>query len=92
MIKVNEYLDGKVKSLGFERDGVSYTSGVMMPGEYSFNTEREEHITVTLGELEVRPPGAGWRAARTGETVVIPAGVSFDLKVQKPATYLCMFR
>jgi len=54
--------------------------------------EREEHITVTLGELEVRPPGANWRPARAGETVVIPAGVSFDLKVQKPATYLCMFR
>jgi hypothetical protein len=92
MIKVNEYLEGKVKSLGFDRDGVSYTSGVMMPGEYSFNTEKEEHITVTLGELDVRPPGAGWRTVRAGETVVIPAGVSFDLKVKKAATYLCMFQ
>lgn len=92
MITVNEYLEGKVKSLGFELDGTQYTVGVMLPGEYSFDTGKEEHITVTIGGFEIRPPGAGWKRARTGDTVVIPANSSFDLKVEKPATYVCMYK
>ncbi len=51
MIKVNEYFRGKVKSLGFELDGIQYTTGVMLPGEYSFDTEKEEHITSTSQRL-----------------------------------------
>jgi len=92
MIKVNEYLEGKVKSLGFEREGIPYTAGVLLPGRYSFDTEKEEHITVTVGEFEVRPPGGDWRAARVGDTLVIPAKSVFDLKVEKPASYVCMYQ
>ncbi len=91
MIKVNEYLQGKVKSLGFELDGTQYTVGVMLPGEYSFDTEKEEHITVTIGEFNIRPPGADWKKAKAGETVTIPADSAFDLKVEKPASYICMY-
>ena len=92
MIKVNEYLEGKVKSLGFELDGTQYTVGVMLPGEYSFDTEKEEHITVTIGGFEIHPPGAGWKPAKTGEVVVIPAHSRFDLKIEKPASYICMYK
>lgn len=92
MIKVNEYLEGKVKSLGFELDGIEYTVGVMLPGEYSFDTEKEEHITVTAGGFEIRPLGADWKTARTGDTIVIPGNSTFDLKVKKPASYICMYR
>ncbi|MCX5914370.1 MAG: pyrimidine/purine nucleoside phosphorylase, partial [Deltaproteobacteria bacterium] len=49
MIKINEYLGGKVKSLGAEYKGEYFTAGVMLPGEYKFTTEKEEHIVVTLG-------------------------------------------
>ncbi len=92
MIKVNEYLEGKVKSLGFELEGIQHTVGVMLPGKYSFDTEKEEHITVTIGGLEIRPPGAGWTRARAGDTIVIPPGSTFDLKVEKPASYVCMYK
>jgi uncharacterized protein YaiE (UPF0345 family) len=92
MIKVNEYLEGKVKSLGFELDGTLYTSGVLMPGEYSFSTEKEEHITVTVGRFEMRPPGEDWRVVRVGDTIVIPANSGFDLRVKKPASYTCMYK
>jgi uncharacterized protein YaiE (UPF0345 family) len=92
MIKVNECLEGKVKSLGFELDGTQYTVGVMLPGEYSFDTEREEHITVAIGGFEIRPPGADWKKAKPGESVVIPGNSTFDLKVNKPASYICMYR
>ena len=91
MITVNEYLEGKVKSLGFELDGTRYTAGVLMPGGYSFDTEEEEHITVTVGEFEVRPPGANWKTVKMGDTVVIPSNSVFDLKVTNPASYICMY-
>ena len=92
MIKVNEYFEGKVKSLGFQREGVSFTAGVVLPGEYTFDTQSEEHITVTLGELEVHPPGSEWRIVKVGETVAIPAKSSFDLKVKRAVSYICMYK
>jgi len=44
MIKVNEYFDGKVKSLGFELGATPYTVGVIMEGTYTFNTEKIERL------------------------------------------------
>jgi uncharacterized protein YaiE (UPF0345 family) len=92
MITVNEYFDGKVKSLGFELDGTQYTAGVMLPGEYSFSTEKEEHITVTAGGFEILPSGGNWRGARVGDTSVIAAHSSFNVKVIKPASYICVYK
>jgi len=92
MITVNEYLEGKVKSLGFELEGTRYTAGVLRPGEYSFDTEEEEHITVTVGEFEICPPGANWKTVKIGDTIVIAANSAFDLKVKKPASYICMYK
>ncbi len=92
MITVNEYLEGKVKSLGFELEGTRYTAGVLLPGEYSFDTEEEEHITVTVGEFEICPPGANWKTVKIGDTIVIPANSAFDLKVKKAASYTCMYK
>ena len=92
MIKVNECLEGKVKSLGFELDGTQYTVGVMLSGEYSFDTEREEHITVAIGGFEIRPPGADWKKAKPGESVVIPVNSTFDLRIEKTASYIYMYR
>lgn len=92
MIKVNEYLEGKIKSLGFEVDATQYTTGVMLPGEYSFDTEKEEHITLTVGELQLRHPGEGWKLVKSGETIVVPSNSTFNLVVAKPASYICMYK
>ena len=92
MINVNEYLEGKVKSLGFESDGVRYTVGVLLGGEYALDSETEEHFTVTVGEFEVCVRGRAWKAVKAGDRFVIPPKSVFDLKVKKPASYVCMFR
>lgn len=92
MIKVNEYFEGKIKSLGFELEGTQYTTGVMLPGEYSIDTEKEEHITVTLGGFEIHLPGLDWETVKIGDTVVIPANATFDLKINETASYICMYR
>ena len=51
MIKVNTYFDGNVKSLGFEREKVAFTAGVVLPGAYTFDTQSQEHLTITVGEI-----------------------------------------
>jgi uncharacterized protein YaiE (UPF0345 family) len=91
MIKVNNYFDGNVKSLGFERKNVAFTAGVVLPGAYTFDTQSEEHLTITVGEIEVQPPGSDWRIVKAGETVTIPANSNFDLKVKQPASYICKY-
>jgi uncharacterized protein YaiE (UPF0345 family) len=92
MIKVNEYFAGKIKSLGFELHGTQYTAGVILPGEYSIDTEKEEHITLTVGGFEIRPPDSDWKTAQIGDTIVIPANSTFDAKASKPVSYICMYR
>ncbi len=91
MIKVNTYFEGNVKSLGFEREKVAYTAGVVLPGAYTFETQRNEQLTITVGEIEVNPPGSEWRTVKAGETITIPANSSFDLKVKQPAAYICKY-
>jgi len=92
MITVNEYFEGRIKSLGFELQGTQYTAGVMLPGDYPIDTEKEEHITVTVGRFEIRPPDSDWKTAKIGDTIVIPANSTFDVKVSEPVSYICMYR
>ena len=91
MITVNDYFNGKIKSLGFERDGVSYTVGVFLPGEYKIKTEEEEHISVTLGDFEIRLPKGGWKRIELGDKIVIPESTEFYLKVENVASYICTY-
>ena len=92
MINVNEYFEGRIKSLGFELKGTPYTAGVVLPGEYTIDTEKEEHITATMGEFEIRPPGSDWKILGIGDTIIIPSNTSFELKLKEPAAYICMYR
>jgi uncharacterized protein YaiE (UPF0345 family) len=92
MIKSNEYLGGKVKSLGAEYKGEYFTAGVMLPGEYKFTTEKEEHIVVTLGELQLQVPGGPWKKYARGETAIVPAKVEFQLRVQETVAYVCFYK
>ena len=92
MINVNEYFEGKIKSLGFELHGTPYTAGVILPGEYAIDTQKEEHITVTVGEFEIRPPNSDWKTAQIGDTTVIPANATFDVRVIEPVSYICVYR
>jgi uncharacterized protein YaiE (UPF0345 family) len=92
MIKVNEYLEGKVKSLGAEFGGEYFTSGIMLPGEYHFNTEKEERIEVTLGVLNIRWGNMEWKKVAKGETVVVPRNMSFQLNIEKTVAYICFYK
>ena len=92
MLKINEYFDGKVKSIGFEDNQGPVTSGVMETGEYTFSTSAKELMIVVTGALTIkRPEDADWMTFPAGESFHVPAGVSFEVKVEQPTAYICRY-
>ena len=93
MFKVNEYFDGKVKSLAFNSMDGPATVGVMAPGEYEFGTSTVEVMTVLSGVLTVRLPGSVvWNDYKAGQSFTVEAGKKFQLKVAAEAAYLCLYK
>ena len=92
MLKVNEYFDGKVKSIGFQTESLPATVGVMAPGEYTFSTSQKETMLVVSGALTVLLPGSDqWETYKQGEDFEIEANQSFQLKVERDTAYLCTY-
>ena len=92
MLKINEYFDGKVKSIGFQSTSLPATVGVMSPGNYEFNTSQKETMTVISGALEVRLPGSdSFVTYQSGNTFIVDANQSFELKVATDTAYLCTY-
>ena len=91
--KANVYFDGKVTSRTvLFADGSKKTLGIMLPGEYTFNTDAPELMEILSGELEVLLPGEkDWRAVRGGEQFAVPAKASFSLKIKTLTDYCCSF-
>jgi uncharacterized protein YaiE (UPF0345 family) len=90
MLKHNAYFDGKVQSIAFERHGRRMTAGVVAPGEYRFETQAPERMTVTSGELETKI-GEVWRTYPAGTAFEIPGQSAFNVRASQPAAYLCEF-
>ena len=91
--KANVYFDGKVTSRSvIFSDGSRKTLGVMLPGEYEFNTAEKEIMEILAGELEVLLPGADdWKTVRGGDTFEVPAQSKFQLRIKKLTDYCCSF-
>lgn len=93
MFKVNEYFDGKVKSIAFQGEALPATVGVMAPGDYEFGTSQFETMTVVSGALTVKLPGAAdWQTFKSGETFTVDANVKFQLQVAQDTAYLCTYK
>jgi hypothetical protein len=93
MIKVNEYYDGQVKSLGFTTAEGPATVGVMTPGEYEFGTSTVEIMTVIAGKLAAKLPGeAEWKEFGPGVSFTVNANEKFQLEVASDTAYLCLYR
>ena len=91
--KANYYFDGKVTSRNIIfSDGSTKTLGIMLPGEYQFNTSLKEIIEITSGEIEVLiSEEQGWQDMREGMSFEIPKNSSFKLKVGKLFDYCCSY-
>lgn len=91
--KANVYFDGKVTSRTITfADGTKKTLGIMLPGEYSFNTDAAELMEILAGNLEVQLPGsAEWQRFEGGTSFAVPAKSCFHLKVSGVTDYCCSF-
>ncbi len=93
MFKVNEYFEGKVKSIAFNTGEGPATIGVMAAGEYEFGTSTKEIMTVITGKMIVKLPGSDeWKEFKAGDTFEVPPNQKFQLKIPADASYLCLYR
>ena len=92
MLKHNVYFEGRVQSVGFERQGRRQTVGVVAPGEFHFGTDAAERMTVVSGELWAKLPGRpDYQLYPAGTAFAIPSKSGFDVRALEPAAYLCEF-
>ena len=91
--QANVYFDGKVTSRTVVfADGTKKTLGVMLPGEYEFNTDEKENMEIMAGDLEILLPNEnGWRTIKGGESFDVPANARFALKIHQVTDYCCSF-
>jgi purine/pyrimidine-nucleoside phosphorylase len=93
MFKVNEYFDGKVKSIAFSTPECPATLGVMAPGEYEFGTSTVEYVTVVSGMMTVKLPGENaFKDYKPFDTFMVPKDKKFQLKIPADAAYICLYK
>ena len=92
MLNVNEYFEGKVKSIAYQTDTLPASVGVMSIGEYVFNTADKETMTVITGALEITFKDATEsQTFKAGESFDVEAHSSFDVGVKQETAYLCTY-
>jgi hypothetical protein len=89
----NIYFDGKVTSRTvIFADGEKKTLGIMMPGDYRFDTAKKELMEIQAGAVSVLLPGEEqWRDIKGGESFEVPANAAFDIKVSEVTDYCCSY-
>jgi uncharacterized protein YaiE (UPF0345 family) len=93
MLKINEYFEGKVKSIALENSDGSSTVGVISIGEYEFGTSTKEHMHVISGTLDVLlPESKTWKMYKAGDMFRVDKDKKFKVKASEPVAYLCYYK
>lgn len=93
MLTINEYYEGRVKSIGFKTEEGPATIGVMSPGEYSFGTSTIEYMTITSGLMSILFPNeTEWKDYREFETFKVEKDVTFKVRVAEETSYRCLYQ
>lgn len=89
----NIYFEGKVISRNiFLKDGSKKTLGVMLPGEYEFNTESREFMEIISGKLNLKlKDDKDWKLITDGMDFNISKNSSFKVKVLELVNYSCSY-
>ena len=89
----NVYFDGNVSSRTIEfPDGSTKTLGLMLPGEYTFNTDKPELMEITSGKVVYCLAGTNTlREVSSGGAFDVPGNTSFQIKVEAVTDYVCSF-
>ena len=89
----NIYFDGNVTSRTVKfNDGTTKTLGIMMTGDYEFNTSAKELMEILAGEVEIQIAGQdNWQTIRGGESFEVEDNSSFKIKVNAVTDYCCSY-
>ena len=89
----NIYFEGKVISRNiFLKDGSKKTLGVMLVGEYEFNTSSRELMKITSGKLNLKLKDDNqWKFIENGMEFSIPKNSSFKVQVLELVNYTCSY-
>jgi len=92
MLNANTYFEGKVQSVGFERNGLKSSVGVIDEGEFAFDTAAAERMTVISGELVIKRAGSeAWQTFPAGTAFEVASESRFEVRAAAPAAYLCEY-
>ena len=89
----NIYFEGRVISRNiFLRDGSKKTLGVMLVGEYEFNTVSRELMEIISGKLNLKLKDDNeWKLITNGMEFKIPKNSSFKIEVLELVNYTCSY-
>ena len=89
----NIYFEGKVISRNiFLTDGSKKTLGVMLVGEYEFNTVSRELMEIISGKINLKLKDENkWKLISSGMEFYIPKNSSFKLEVLELVNYTCSY-
>ena len=89
----NIYYEGKVISRNiFLKDGSKKTLGVMLVGEYEFNTSSREQMEIISGKVNLKLKNDNeWKCITNGMEFNIPKNSSFKLEVLELVNYTCSY-
>ncbi|MFT5494984.1 MAG: hypothetical protein ACI9TH_000375 [Kiritimatiellia bacterium] len=90
----NVYFDGQVTSRTvLFADGSKKTLGIMLPGEYTFNTDAPELMEIYSGELTLQLPGSDeWQPIKGGDSFDVPGNAAFHVQITAVTDYCCSFK
>jgi len=91
--KANVYFDGRVTSRTVEfEDGTIKSLGIMLEGDYKFNTADKEIMEIYSGEFEVKLSNSDSFVAMSGPCEFeVEANSAFDIKVKSVTDYCCSY-
>jgi len=88
----NIFYDGNVTSRSIEfEDGTRKTLGIMLQGEYEFNTIHREIMEINSGEIEYKLQAQEWVRIIAPNSFEVPENSKFKIKVNSLMDYCCSF-
>ena len=89
----NIYFEGKVISRNiYLKDGSKKTLGIMLVGDYEFNTVTRELMEIISGKIKLKLKDDNeWKLITSGIEFNIPKNSSFKLKVLELVNYTCSY-
>lgn len=93
VLKANVYFDGKVTSRTVKfKNGEHKTLGIILPGEYRFDTGKKEIIEIQSGQGEIQLPGEDeWKPIAQGDRFEVPSSSNFGIRTEGVLDYICSF-